>query len=192
MDGPSSPEPSRHTPEIGPRLRQLRKRARKTLREVAEASDISESFLSQVERGRASISIAALQRVCRSLNSRMGDLFVSDTEQPYLVKRGAGIEVHLSELGIKTLVSPRAFTQFEAYMAVIPAAGTSGDSPYSHGDSEELVVVLAGELTATVESKRYLLSVGDTLSYYSSSEHHFVNLTDADVEVMWVISPPSY
>ena len=55
--------------------REIRGRRRLTLREVAERAGLSESFLSQVERGRASASIASLRRIADGLGIGISDLF---------------------------------------------------------------------------------------------------------------------
>ena len=46
--------------ELGERLRAIRVLRRLTLREVADAAGVSESFVSQLERGRSSASVATL------------------------------------------------------------------------------------------------------------------------------------
>ena len=48
---------------LGERLRAIRQLRRKTLKSVATAAGISESFLSQLERGRTNATIATLQRL---------------------------------------------------------------------------------------------------------------------------------
>ena len=52
---------------IGAGLRRARRGREMTLREVAHAAGVTESFLSQVERGVASPSIASVQRIARAL-----------------------------------------------------------------------------------------------------------------------------
>src|SRR6266566_3996807 len=64
--------------DVGERLRELRRFRRCTLRAIAERSGLSESFLSQVERGRSSASIASLKRFADEL-----DVGGSTGEQPY-------------------------------------------------------------------------------------------------------------
>ena len=49
--------------EVGSRLRGVRRSQHRTLREVADAAGISESFLSQVERAKVSASVATLRRI---------------------------------------------------------------------------------------------------------------------------------
>ena len=61
--------------ELGERLRAIRQLRRKTLKEVSSAAEISESFLSQLERGRTNATIATLQRLSTALGIEVSDLF---------------------------------------------------------------------------------------------------------------------
>ena len=61
--------------DVGKGLRAIRLARRRTLRDVAERAGLSESFLSQVERGRSSASIASLRRIADALGVSMADLF---------------------------------------------------------------------------------------------------------------------
>src|SRR5437016_14487100 len=60
--------------DVGERLRELRRFRRCTLRTISTRSGLSESFLSQVERGRSSASIESLRRVAEALGVSMADL----------------------------------------------------------------------------------------------------------------------
>src|SRR5881397_1135862 len=64
--------------DVGERLRELRRIRRCTLRTIADRSGLSESFLSQVERGRSSASIASLRKIADALGLAMADLFEPD------------------------------------------------------------------------------------------------------------------
>src|SRR2546425_4825078 len=72
---PSSAPDVQAEVDVGERLRALRRSRRATLRTVAERSGLSESFLSQVERGRSSASIESLRRGADAPCVSMGDLF---------------------------------------------------------------------------------------------------------------------
>src|SRR3954454_10829142 len=63
--------------DVGERLRDIRSFRRATLRTIAERAGVSESFLSQVERGRASASVASLRRIAGALGVSVADLFDS-------------------------------------------------------------------------------------------------------------------
>ncbi|MBL8580860.1 MAG: cupin domain-containing protein, partial [Rhizobiaceae bacterium] len=62
---------------------------------------------------------------------------------------------------------------------------------YTHGDSDELLLVVAGTVHADVDGKSYVLNEGDALYYRSSMPHTVQNRSEAEVEVLWVICPPS-
>src|SRR3954462_168386 len=61
--------------DVGERLRSIRRLRRATLRTIAERAGVSESFLSQVERGKASASIGSLRRIATALGVSVADLF---------------------------------------------------------------------------------------------------------------------
>src|ERR687888_2309378 len=61
--------------DVGERLRAIRRLRRATLKTIADRAEVSESFLSQVERGKASASIASLRRIAGALRVSVADLF---------------------------------------------------------------------------------------------------------------------
>lgn len=62
---------------IGQALRRLRLRQGRTLREVADAAQVSMPYLSEVERGRKEASSEVLAAICRALGIRLSDLLES-------------------------------------------------------------------------------------------------------------------
>ena len=64
------------TPALGERLRAIRRLRHRTLNDVAARAGVSESFLSQLERGRTSASVASLQRIAAAVNQRVEISFV--------------------------------------------------------------------------------------------------------------------
>ena len=76
--------------ELGERLRAIRVLRRRTLKDVATAAGVSESFVSQVERGRTSASVATLQRLSAALGIEVSDLFAADgVPRPRVLRREA-------------------------------------------------------------------------------------------------------
>ena len=63
-------------------MRAIRLLRRKTLKEVADAAGVSESFVSQIERGRTSASVASLQRLAAALGIEVSDLFATNGLRP--------------------------------------------------------------------------------------------------------------
>ena len=179
--------------EVGERLRELRLFRRATLRTIAERAGVSESFLSQVERGRSSASIATLRRIAGALGVTMADLFDPDGHpSPQVLKRDDRPALSFGVLGRKLLLTPRPLNHLEVFAGELDVGGSTGDQPYAHGDSEELFVVLSGTVELELGGELHELERGDSIDYRSSTPHRAVNTGDCLAEVMWIISPPSY
>ena len=179
--------------DVGERLRTLRRFRRDTLQTVAERSGLSESFLSQVERGRSNASIASLKRIADALGVSMADLFEPDgLPGPRVLRRDERPALQFGILGRKLLLTPRPLHHLEVFAGELEVGGSTGPEPYAHGDSEELFVVLSGTVQLEVGGEQFELERGDSIDYRSSTPHRAVNTGDELAEVLWIISPPSY
>src|SRR4051794_23981029 len=72
--------------DLGGRIRARRLARHETLRALAERAAVTESFLSQVERGVASPSIASVQRIARALDTSIAELFAADDTAGIVVR----------------------------------------------------------------------------------------------------------
>jgi transcriptional regulator with XRE-family HTH domain len=177
---------------LGERLRAIRQLRRKTLKEVAGAAELSESFLSQLERGRTNATIATLQRLSTALGIEVSDLFATDAPRPRVLRSEAREFVSWGQLGRKALLTPKPFHSLEVVVARFEPGGSTGDEPYTHGDSEELLIVVEGEVHVQLGPDVYPVAAGDSVHYESSTPHRVSNPGDEPAEVLFVISPPSY
>jgi transcriptional regulator with XRE-family HTH domain len=180
-----------HT-ELGERLRAIRQLRRKTLKEVSSAAEISESFLSQLERGRTNATIATLQRLSTALGIEVSDLFSTNASRPRVLRHEARDFIAWGRLGRKALLTPKPFHSLEVVVARFEPGGSTGDEPYTHGDSEELLIVIEGQVHVQLGTDLYEVSAGDSVHYESSTPHRVTNAGDEPAEVLFVISPPSY
>src|SRR6266576_3330142 len=163
--------------DVGERLQALRRYRRCTLRVVAKRSGLSESFLSQVERGRASASIASLRRIADALGVSMADLFEPDSlPGPRVLRRDERPSLAFGILGRKLLLTPRPLQQLEVFAGELDPGGSTGAEPYAHGDSEELFVVLSGHVELELGGARHELHTGDSIDYRSSTPHRVANV----------------
>ena len=179
--------------DVGERLRELRRFRRATLRTIADRSGLSESFLSQVERGRSSASIASLRKIAEALGVSMADLFGPDgVPGPKVLRRADRPALAFGVFGKKSLLTPKPLHHLEVFVGELEVGGSTGEQPYIHGDSEELVVVLSGSVQLELEGELFDLETGDSIDYRSSIPHRVTNTGQELAEVMWIISPPSY
>ena len=178
---------------VGARLRSLRKARRLTLRDIAGRAALSESFVSQLERGQTGATIQSLQRISSALGVEVSDLFASnEVPGPQVVRRGARNPVAWGTLGRKALLTPKSFEFLEVVAAEFEPGGSTGDAAYAHGDSEELFLVLDGSIEFELDGETMSLAAGDSVHYRSSAPHRASNQGSERAEVLYVISPPSY
>ena len=179
--------------DVGERLQALRRFRRCTLREIAQRSGLSESFLSQVERGRSSASIASLRRIADALGVSMADLFEPDSPpEPRVLRRDDRPALSFGILGRKLLLTPGPLHHLEVFAGELELGGSTGTEPYAHGDSEEVFVVQSGTVQLELGGELFELEPGDSIVYHSSTPHRVSNVGQELAEVMWIISPPSY
>ena len=180
--------------EVGERLRAIRKLRRVTLKTIADRAGLSESFLSQVERGRANASVASLKRIAVALGINVADLFEPNGSQvrPRVLRREGRPALTFGTLGRKFMLTPRPLEHLQVIVGELETGGSTGDEPYTHGDSEELLVVLAGIVSLQLGNQVFELSTGDSIDYRSSTPHRLTNVGGEPAEVMWIVSPPSY
>jgi len=179
--------------ELGERLKAIRLLRRQTLKALAEAAGVSESFVSQVERGRSSASVATLQRLAAALGIEISDLFATDgLPRPRVLRREARQLLVWGHLGRKALLTAKPLHSLEVIAAEFDAGGSTGDEAYTHGDSEELLLVVRGRVHLQLGTDIHDLGTGDSVQYRSSTPHRVSNPAEETAEVLFVISPPSY
>ena len=162
---------------------------------MASQVDLSASFLSQIEQGKASPSIENLKKIANSLDVRVSYL-IEDEEvkkDTVLIRRNErdSIESIDSNTKISLLTSTDIDKQMEPIIYEIGPKGESGRESFSH-PGEEFVFVLEGQLEIDINEKNYILDEGDSLYFKSTQKHKFVNPTDKMTRVLWVVTPPTF
>ena len=109
-----------------------------------------------------------------------------------MLRRESRPTLKFGTLGEKHMLTPRPLEHLQVIVGEFDPGGSTGDEPYTHGDSEELLVVLAGALHLQLGPEVFELHTGDSIDYRSSTPHRLANAGDEKAEVMWIISPPSY
>jgi DNA-binding transcriptional MerR regulator/quercetin dioxygenase-like cupin family protein len=175
---------------VGDRLRRLRTRAHKTLKEVAQATGLSISFISALERGGSGASVASLRRLAGAYGVTMRELFGADLQQSSPLVRGEERPVMQWENGVRfEEMASGEKVMDPSYIRVPPGAGSEGF--YSH-NGEEFVHVISGTLFVELKDQgTYQVTPGDTL-YFSSTTQHRWWAGDEPVEAVYVNTPPTF
>lgn len=182
-----------HDEKLGGRIRALREAGGRSLRSVATEAGVSESFISQVERGVASPSVATLRRIAEALGSSVAALFEGPPQRGKLVRVGERRQMkHPRRRWEDYLLTPSESRRLQVILSLIQPGAGSGPEPYTHDSDEECVVVLKGRMEFWVGEEFYELEEGDSLIFESRIPHRNRNPGPTKAEVMWITTPPSY
>jgi len=179
---------------IGGQIRELRKVKRLTLQQVADATEISVGYLSQIERNQTKLPIGVLKKISSTLGVHMNWFFHADDvpsdERDVVVRSHNRRKFTFTGIGIEEeLLSPNLRGPLEMLMSSIEPGADSGD--YSH-DGVEAGYVISGRLDLWVAGAFFQLDEGDSFSFKSTEVHRCANSGDRPTKVIWVITPPQY
>ncbi len=178
-------------PDIGARIRAFRKMRRLTLKSVAAHAGVSESFLSQVERGTSGASVSTLRLIAEALGLSLSDLFSESDTPHHRVLRPQDRPQILAKGVVKQMLTQRPLRELEVLEGEFQPGASTGGVEYTHGDSQELLYVLDGTVELVLGGERYTLTGGCTMEYRSSVAHGLTNVGTGTARLLWIISPPS-
>lgn len=171
-------------------MRQARKL---TLRELAGRAGVTESFLSQVERGVTSPSIASVQRICRALDLSIAQLFAEESSEGRVVRRETRRRIAYPGLkAVDEFLTSNMAGRLQVILSTIEPGGGTGEEPYTHDSDEEVVVVLSGVLDLWVGEEHHVLREGDAITFVSRLPHWNMNRGDVPAIVLFCVTPPSF
>lgn len=181
---------------LGSEARDLRKARGLTLTQLSAATGLSVGYLSEVERGRAMPSVAALHRIARGLGVSIGWFFRNDDperpeERDVVVRAGRRRKLSFESGITDELLSPNLRGQIELLLSRFPPGSTSGAEPYSHR-GEEAGVVIRGTIELWVGERHFILHEGDSFAFPSTTPHRYRNPGAEEAVVIWSITPPTY
>lgn len=194
----AAPRPQQETDtdrsvELGQRIREVRRKKKMTLRDAAVAAGVSESFLSQVERGLANPSVASLRRIADAMHEQVASFFVGEPQSGMLVRAGQRRRLVHPTGGLQDyLLTPATARSLQIIYCVAGPGEGSGPEPYTHVADEECVIVLDGRLEVGLGSETYTLASGDALLLDPKEPHSFHNPGTERVTMLWVQTPPLF
>jgi transcriptional regulator with XRE-family HTH domain len=188
------PDPAVVARAIARNVRRLRGERGFTLDELAGRASVSRGMLIQIEQDRTNPSVGTLVRIADALGASVAQLVeVSDAPVVRVVRaqdavplwRGAGGGSGNLLLGTDP---PQMLELWDWRLE--PEDGYDGEA-HAAG-TRELLYVLDGRLTLTVEDETHLIEVGDTVMFCADRVHRYENKDGEPVRfVMAVSTPPS-
>lgn len=167
-----------------------------TLKDLSEATGLSQAFLSEVENGKANPTIDTLRRLAKGLSVSLFDILSEEESFVDIVRARERRVVNSSEYNVDyELVStllPSAKSQV-VMARLYPGASTS-DQSQSHGapGDEEIAVVVTGNINITLDQNVYTLNEGDSIRFNPYVPHRYTNAGSTRAGLLTVMTPPSF
>jgi transcriptional regulator with XRE-family HTH domain len=175
---------------IGKKLKTLRENQKLSLRDLGDKVGLSASFLSQLELGQVSPSIASLENIANALNAHITYFFDDPKKADSIVMR-KDERRRIYSKGSKAIIQPLAheITQkkIEPFMLILEIGGEGGEHPYSSRHGEEFGIIIQGKVKFILEQNEYMLEEGDSVYFNSRKPHNWKNTGKKEAIIILVI-----
>jgi transcriptional regulator with XRE-family HTH domain len=202
--------------DLGQRIREERQARQWTLEQFSEKTGLSKSFLSQIERGNTEPSITSLKKIAAQFGYSIVNLFPNGqgaeesweynnhlaehkSNNDYYIKNvavvRAGKRKRIALPGSKVvydLMTPDMKRKLEVMHMRVSKGENSGEEPMLDSPGEKLCIVMKGILELRVGQEVYRLEEGDSLYYPAHVPHSWQALDGESIEVIWILTPPSF
>ena len=176
--------------DIGNKLKELRVLKGLTQEELADRSELSKGFISQLERNLTSPSITTLMDILQCLGTSIGEFFnEAPDEQIVFGKQDYFVKVDTEYKNeIKWIIPNAQKNQMEPIRLTLKKGGsTYPDNPH---EGEEFGYVIQGAVTIHLGKRTYKAKKGEAFYYKPDQTHYLSSLSGA--VIIWVTTPPSF
>ena len=195
----------------GSRIREMRKKRGLTLKEVAEATGYTIGHISQIERDLKSPSLVALRKIAACLNCSEVWLIMDDSElsaksseegkkskESYLMRKENRIPMKIPEIDVSySIFTPSKLPNAqEAHMTGLivrlkPNTWVT-EKMISHGNYDESLLLLKGELELRINNSTYMIYEGDSFYIPKNCLHNYLNTSNEEATIIVYFSQLVY
>lgn len=173
---------------VGQAIRRAREAAGLSMRALARSSEMSQPFLSQVEKGATSPSLSSLYRLAHALGLPPSELMPSvvPARGVSVLRRGEGRELPVSDApgaASGRLLSAGAGHVLEVVEYHVARGSDLGG--WFESDGEMTVYVIDGEIEVTLENEgSWRLGAGEAISHPADIRHRWAAVGEGEARVL--------
>ncbi|NPV74778.1 MAG: helix-turn-helix transcriptional regulator [Anaerolineae bacterium] len=177
---------------IGARIKQHRQSQGLSMRELGRRTDLSVSFLSQVERGLVSVSISSLRKIADALDVSIM-FFLDDrvNDDPIVHAGNRRIEIPPGFSDYIEVISPNLGQKAEVILAHMSPGSSYAAQPLK-APTDECIYMIQGSIKIGLDGKDYKLNPGDSVCFKGNSLTGVHCVSDENASWFWVITPPEF
>ena len=163
---------------LGSRVKELRASRGWSLEALAQASGVSRSMLSQIEREMANPTLAVTLRIARAFGMMLGELLeMPGAASAVTVIRADDSAYHYrsdKDCRLRTLSPLNLEKDVEFYELKLQPGGALRSSPHFQG-TREFLTVQKGHVRVETGGDMENLNPGDSSSYRADTQHAIIN-----------------
>jgi transcriptional regulator with XRE-family HTH domain len=175
---------------LGRRVKKLRGGRGWSLEELASASGVSRSMLSEIERERANPTLSVTYRIAFAFGMSLRDLIESAdfASNIQIIRADDRAQVFRSDkhCQIRTLSPLNLEKDVELYELRLPVGGALRSQPHVDG-TREFLTVEVGSVELECGSSRAVLGKGDSTTYRADVAHAIVNSSKREAVLFLVV-----
>ena len=188
--------PESKTAALGERLAAFRKLNALSLEEVSRRAGITKSYLSKLERGLSSPTIATLIKLAGALHIKSEQLINADSTGGDIMLVRADERVAFSRsreragYTYEAIAAQRPDKAMMPFIMSPPTVITDEQSLVSH-PGEELIFMISGTMEVIFADRVVHLSPGDSLYFNASIPHRSRSTGEVPAQALVVLSDPT-
>jgi transcriptional regulator with XRE-family HTH domain len=182
--------------KLGARIRSLRESRGMKLKELADATGLSDAFVSRLERGQVSSSVANLIQIAEALDTGVSELFASAADQlrsDVTVHRhgdeGEGQSIPSTGYRWQLFAGGMPNDDLEVFHLTFPRKNRM-DLMVSH-PGQEYCYVIGGRIRFHVGAEVFELAAGEGIFLNSELPHRADNIGDDEARILMVVAKSS-
>lgn len=177
---------------LGRRLNKRRTELGLSLRDLADKTSLTASFLSQLERGVTNPSLKSLQKISDALGVPLLYFLSESPNQSPVVRSGKRSKLDLDDARVSyELLTPDLTGKLEALLGTIKSGCDNIVRPLSV-ETDEFIFVLEGSLTVGLKDQEYILNAGDSIYFNGRDLLKLTCASGGDTRWISVITPPVF
>lgn len=176
--------------DIGKKIKDLRVKNGLTQEELADRSELSKGFISQVERNLTSPSISTLMDILQCLGTDLKAFFSESEDTQIVFKNSDYFEKVDTELNnkIEWIIPNAQKNSMEPIMITLGEGGsTYPDMPH---EGEEFGYVLSGNIEIHIGNRVVKAKKNESFYFVPQYQHYITSKQGA--KFLWVSTPPSF
>ncbi|WP_455685073.1 helix-turn-helix domain-containing protein [Thomasclavelia sp.] len=176
--------------DIGSKIKRLRQANGLTLEELANRSELTKGFLSQLERDLTSPSVTTLEDILEALGTNLQEFFSEKPAEQIVFKKDDFFINEQDDYVISYIIPNAQKNEMEPILIELEKGKQSMTIDPHEG--QEFGYVVQGKIKLIYGDNEFIIKKGETFYLKGLVSHYIINPGESKAKVIWVSTPPLF